>query len=405
VTLPGCPVTFTDLAPDDVFGPLTRMDVDPLPWLAGHQEAGPVARLDLFGNPVWLVTRYADVRAVLADTAAFSNDFAHLAAADGDGDLGLSDPGGLGFRDAPDHTRLRRMLAPAFTARAIAALEPKIQRVVEERLDALAAAGPGADLVTEFADQVPALVIGELLGVSRDEQIDFAELAAGRFDVLQSIVAPLDSAAQSLALLRDLVARERTNPGNGLLGHLVRTHGDTVDDEELAGLVDGLLVGGHETTASMLALSVLLLLRDPDAAGRLRQDPTAVPGAVEELLRHLTVVQVAFPRFARNDLNLGGQRISAGELVLCSLVAADRDPRWAGDLDNLSLGRPVRQHLAFGHGVHHCLGAPLARLEMQIALPALLERFPYLQLAEPDWQPPFRQRSIVFGLESLPVRW
>jgi cytochrome P450 len=405
VTVSGCPATSSELAPDDVFGPLIRIDVDPLPWLARHQEAGPVARLDLFGNPVWLVTRYADVRAVLADTTAFSNDFAHLAAADGEGDLGLSDPGGLGFRDAPDHTRLRRMLAPAFTARSIAALEPVIRRVVEERLDALAAAGPGADLVREFADQVPALVIGELLGVPRHEQVDFAALAAGRFDVLQSILAPLDSAAQSLALLRDLVARERTAPGPGLLGHLVRTHGDAVDDEELAGLVDGLLVGGHETTASMLALSVLLLLRDPDAARRLRQDPTAVPGAVEELLRHLTVVQVAFPRFARTDLDLGGQRIAAGELVLCSLSAADRDPRWAEGLDDLRLDRPIRQHLAFGHGAHHCLGAPLARLELQIALPAILQRFPGLQVAEPGWQPPFRQRSIVFGLESLPVRW
>ena len=394
-----------DLQPDDVFGPLTRVDVDPLPWLATHREAGPVARLDLFGNPVWLVTRHADVRAVLGDTATFSNDFAHLAAADDDGDLGLSDPGGLGFRDPPDHTRLRRMLAPAFTARSIAALEPAVRRVVDECLDAVAAAGPGVDLVSVFADQVPALVIGELLGVPRADQVDFAALAAGRFDLLQSIVAPLDSAAQSLVLLRDLVARERKDPGTGLLGDLVREHGDTVDDEELAGLVDGLLVGGHETTASMLALSTLLLLRDPAAADRLRRDPAAVQGAVEELLRHLTVVQVAFPRFARADTVLAGQPVAAGELVLCSLAGADRDPRWAADLEELDLSRPALQHLAFGHGIHHCLGAPLARLELQVALPALLARFPDLRVADPAWQPAFRQRSIVFGLESLPVSW
>ncbi len=392
-------------ADDDVFAPLTRIDVDPLPWLARHREAGPVARLDLFGNPVWLVTRYAEVRAVLGDTATFSNDFAHLAAADDDGDLGLTDPGGLGFRDPPDHTRLRRLLAPAFTARSIAALEPAVRRVVDERLDALEAAGPGADLVTEFADQVPALVIGELLGVPRAGQVDFAALAAGRFDLLQSIVAPLDSAAQSVAHLRDLVARERKNPGAGLLGQLVREHGDTVGDEELAGLVDGLLVGGHETTASMLALSTLLLLRDPAAAERLRADPAAVQGAVEELLRHLTVVQVAFPRFARADTELAGQQIAAGELVLCSLAGADRDPRWAAGLEDLDLTRPALQHLAFGHGIHHCLGAPLARLELQVALPALLARFPGLQLVDRDRAPVFRQRSIVFGLETLPVRW
>lgn len=405
MTAPDVPGTPPEPADDDVFAPLTRIGVDPLPWLARHREAGPVTRLDLFGNPVWLVTRYADVRAVLADTASFSNDFAHLAAADGEGDLGLTDPGGLGFRDPPDHTRLRRMLAPAFTARSIAALEPAVRRVVDERLDALEAAGPGADLVTGFADQVPALVIGELLGVPRSDQVDFAALAAGRFDLLQSIVAPLDSAAQTLVLLRELVGRERKDPGTGLLGDLVREHGDTVDDEELAGLVDGLLVGGHETTASMLALSTLLLLRDPAAAQRLRSEPAAVQGAVEELLRHLTVVQVAFPRFARADVVLQGQPIGAGELVLCSLAGADRDPRWAEGLETLDLARPALQHLAFGHGIHHCLGAPLARLELQVALPRLLARFPDLRLADPDRQPTFRQRSIVFGLDSLPVRW
>jgi cytochrome P450 len=391
-------------AEDDVFGPLLRTDVDPLPWLAGHREARPVTRLDLFGNPVWLVTRYDDVRTVLGDTDRFSNDFAHIAAADEDGDLGLADPGGLGFRDPPDHTRLRSMLAPAFTARSIAALAPAVQRVVGEQLDAVEAAGPGADLVALFADRVPAMVIGELLGVPPSEQLDFAELAAGRFDLLQSIAAPLDSAARSLELLRDLVARARKDPGPGLLGDLVRAHGDTVGDEELAGLVDGLLVGGHETTASMLALGSLLLLRDPDAVARLHEGHGAVHRTVEELLRHLTVVQVAFPRFTRTDVELAGQPIGKGELVLCSLAAADRDPRWAPGLDTLDLTRPVKQHLAFGHGIHHCLGAPLARLELQAALPALFARFPDLR-TEPDWTPTFRQRSIVFGLESLPGRW
>ncbi len=397
----------TDLAIDDVFAPLTRDDVDPVGWLADRREEGPVTRLDLFGNPVWLVTRHADVRAVLADTAAFSNDFAHLAAAGGDddGDLGLADPGGLGFRDPPDHTRLRRMLAPAFTARRLAALAPAVERVVHERLDALAAAGPGADLVAEFATPVPAMVIGELLGVSRADQEAFASIATGRFDLLASIVAPLDSAADGLAHLRDLVARERAHPGTGLLGDLVRTHGDDVDDVELAGLVDGLLVGGHETTASMLALGTLLLLRDPAHAALVRDEPAAVPAAVEELLRHLTVVQVAFPRFARADVELAGQQVAAGDLVLCSLAGADRDPRLLADPDRLDLRRSPTQHVAFGHGIHHCLGAPLARLELQLAFPALLRRFPGLTLDADPQALTFRQRSIVFGLDALPVRW
>lgn len=397
---------------DEVFRPLTRTDVDPLPWLAERREAEPVTRLDLFGNAVWLVTRAEDVRAVLADTGSFSNDFAHLAGAGGepggDGpadDLGLADPGGLGFRDPPEHTRLRRMLAPAFTARRLAALAPAVHRVVEDRLDALEAAGSPADLVATFADPVPAMVIGELLGVSRADQEAFAEIAAGRFDLLQSLTGPLDSAADSLAHLRELVARERADPGDGLLGDLVRRHGDDVDDVELTGLVDGLLVGGYETTASMLALGALLLLRDPGHARLVRDEPGAVDAAVEELLRHLSVVQVAFPRFTRHDVVLAGQPVPAGELVLCSLAAADRDPRLAPGLDTLDLRRPPVSHLAFGHGVHHCLGAPLARLELRAAFPALLRRLPGLRLDVDEDALRFRQRSLVFGLEELPVRW
>jgi cytochrome P450 len=390
---------------ESLFMPLTRSGVDPVPELARRREEEPVSRLDLFGNAVWLVTRHADVRAVLSDTETFSNDFANLLGADEDDESGLADPGGLGFRDPPEHTRLRRLLAPAFSARRLQALQPRVREVVEERLDALAAAGSPADLAREFATPVPAMVVGELLGVPREEQEEFGALSAGRFDLLQSMLAPLDSAAASIEYLLGLVERERKHPGDGLLGTLVREHGDEIDDRTLAGLADGLLVGGHETTASMLALGTLVLLQDPARAAAVRAGGVDAQRVVEELLRHLTVVQVAFPRFARRATRIGDQEVGEGDLVLCSLSSADRDPALGEGLEHVDLGRKPVPHVAFGYGVHHCLGAPLARMELQIAYPALLRRFPELRLAVDPGDLRFAERSIVYGIEQLPVAW
>ncbi|MGZ4546442.1 MAG: cytochrome P450, partial [Blastococcus sp.] len=295
-------------------------------------------------------------------------------------------------------------LAPSFSARRLEELQPRIRAVVDARLDALEAAGPGADLVELFATAVPAMVIGELLGVPADEQEAFGRLATGRFDLLESILAPLDSAAASIDFLLGLIARQRENPGDGLLGRLIRENPD-IDDRELAGLADGLLVGGHETTASMLALGALVLLGDPEKADLVRAEGTDVDPVVEELLRYLTVVQVAFPRFARKDTTIGDQPVAEGDLVLCSLSAADRDPALGPGLEGVDLTRAPTPHLAFAYGVHHCLGAQLARLELRIAYPALLRRFPTLRLAVDPAEVQFRERSIVYGLESLPVTW
>src|SRR5919206_4561659 len=269
--------------------PLTRTGLDPVAELGRRREQEPVSRLDLFGNTVWLVTRHADVRAVLGDTATFSNDFANLLAAGGDDaeEMGLADPGGLGFRDPPEHTRLRRLLAPSFSARRLEALVPRIREVVDARLDAVEAAGSPADLVELFATAVPSLVIGEFLGVPEEEQIEFGKLAAGRFDLIESILSPLDSAASSIEYLLGLIDRHRRSPREGLLSRLIEENPD-IDDRELAGLADGLLVGGHETTASMLGLGTLVLLTDPDRAAVLRDgDDDAADRAVEELLRYL----------------------------------------------------------------------------------------------------------------------
>ena len=394
------------MEPDSLFMPLTRTGVDPVAELRRRREEQPVSRLDLFGNTVWLVTRHADVRRVLGDHKTFSNDFANLLTAGGDDadEMGLADPGGLGFRDPPEHTRLRALLAPSFSARRLEALLPRIREVVESRLDALEKAGSPADLVETFATAVPAMVIGEFLGVPQDEQMEFGALAAGRFDLIESIMAPLDSAAASIDYLLGLIDRQRKNPGGGLLGRLI-SENPHIDDRELAGLADGLLVGGHETTASMLALGTLVLLTDPERAALVRGEGTDIDRVVEELLRYLTVVQVAFPRFARTATTIADQAVAEGDLVLCSLSSADRDAALGADMESLDLARPPTPHLAFAYGIHHCLGAQLARLELRVAFPALFRRFPDLRLAVDPAEVTYRERSIVYGVEELPVAW
>ncbi|MFI0420101.1 cytochrome P450 [Spongiactinospora sp. 9N601] len=378
-----------------------REGLDPVAELARIRAEQPVFPLKMpDGQTVWLVTRYEDVRSVLGDTARFSNDFANVSGA-----VQQEDPGGLGFRDPPEHTRLRRLLTPEFTMRRLRRLEPRIEAIVAEHLDEMEREGGPVDFVQKFALPIPSLVVGELLGVPKADQAGFVKLGADRFDFSAGPEASLKAVNDAMTYLTDLVARERSNPGDGLLGMLLRDHGDELGDRELASLADGMLTGGHDTSTSMFALGTLWLLGHPEEAARVREEEGYIVQVVEELLRYLTVVQVAFPRFAKEDLVVGGQPIAKGEMVLCSLVAANRDPALGEEMDTVRPGREVASHLAFGHGLHHCIGAPLARMEMKIAYPALLRRFPGLRLAVPESEIPYRGISIVYGVDALPVIW
>ncbi|MBO0849875.1 MAG: cytochrome P450 [Pseudonocardia sp.] len=383
-----------------------RQGLDPVPELAALRAEQPVSPLVIPNGPTaWLVTGYREVRAVLGDADTFSNDFANLAGAGGPSED--RDPGGLGMSDPPKHTRLRRMLLPEFTAKRLRALEPRITEVVEGCLDDMVAAreGDSVDLVSTFAMPIPALVICELLGVPDDERADFQRISNNRFEVSAgALVGGIDAVNESVEYLGGLVARQRSEPGDGLLGRLVREHGDNLTDRELAGLADGLLTGGHDTTASMLALGTLMLLEDPEQRAA-AADPDRIGPLVEELLRYISVVQVAFPRFARQDTEVGGQRIGAGDMVVCSLSGANRDPDLGADMDRVDPGRSLPPHVAFGYGIHHCVGAQLARREMAIAYPALLRRFPTLRLAVPAGEVAYRPFSIVYGVTTLPVTW
>jgi cytochrome P450 len=267
----------------------------------------------------------------------------------------------------------------------------------------MAAVDGPVDLVEYFALPIPSLVICELLGVPYDDRDDFQRLSMARFDLFGGATASLGAISESLAYLTEVVKKQRAEPGDGLLGQLIKEHGDEISDQELAGLADGVLTGGFETTASMLALGALVLLQDKDTFKLIHDDDTAIHGFVEEVLRYLTVVQVAFPRFAREDITVGGAQINKGDVVIVSLSGADRDPALGEGLDRVDPHRPPTSHLAFGHGVHRCIGAELARMELRAAYPALLRRFPNLRLATPADDLTFRKVSIVYGVDTLPV--
>jgi cytochrome P450 len=390
------------LLPDGALMPLRRDGLDPVAELGELRSSAPVSKLPIpFGVNVWLVTGYEEAKTVLGNAKAYSNDFANLV-----GEHGASashSPGGLGFADPPEHTRLRKLLTPEFTMRRLARLTPGIQEIIDQQLDAMAAVDGPVDLVEYFALPIPSLVICELLGVPYDDRDDFQRLSMARFDLFGGATASFSAISESLAYLTEVVKKQRAEPGDGLLGQLIKENGDDISDQELAGLADGVLTGGFETTASMLALGALVLLQDPDTFKLIHDDDTAIHGFVEEVLRYLTVVQVAFPRFAREDVTVGGEQINKGDVVIVSLSGADRDPALGEGLEQVDPHRAPTSHLAFGHGVHRCIGAELARMELRAAYPALLRRFPNLRLATPADELTYRKVSIVYGVDTLPV--
>ncbi|WP_199199372.1 cytochrome P450 [Amycolatopsis sp. CA-128772] len=390
------------ILPDSALLPLKRDGLDPVPAMAEQRSEAPIGKLDLpFGMNAWLVTGYDEAKAVLGRANGFSSDFGNLV-----GNAGVTadqNPGGLGFADPPVHTRLRKLLTPEFTMRRLSRLAPRIDAIVAEQLDAMAKADGPVDLWQAFALPIPSLTICELLGVSYEDREDFQRLSTARFDLFGGAGASLGAMSESLTYLLDIVKKQREQPGDGLLGMLIKEHGDEIDDRELAGLADGVLTGGLETTASMLALGALVLLRDEKAMAAVRGDDESVHRFVEELLRYLTVVQMAFPRFAKEDMEIGGARIAEGDIVLVSLSAADRDPKLGPGMETFDATREPTSHLAFSYGIHRCIGAELARMELRTAYPALIRRFPNLRLAVPADELSFRKVSIVYGLDELPV--
>ncbi|MFC5996542.1 cytochrome P450 [Pseudonocardia hispaniensis] len=389
---------------------LRRIGFDPIDELGRLRENEGVTRVvTSFGIPAYLVTRYEDVREVLSDPVRFSNAHARHPLPNGaqpsEEEITQRRAGQLLAFDPPEHTRLRRMLTPEFTVRRIRRLVPRISAIVDSHLDDLQRAGAPADLVSGFALPIPSLVICELLGVPYADRAEFQQRTRRQLDISVPIKERMALHRESREFMRVQVARAQAAPGEDMLGMLVREHGEELTTDELIGIAGLLLVAGHETTANMLGLGTLALLRHPEQLAMVRDDPDLVEPAVEELLRWLSIVPSGIPRTTTTSVTLAGHVIPAGELVVCSLPAANRDPALVAAPERLDIARGTPGHVAFGHGVHHCLGAPLARMEMTIAFPALLRRFPGLSLAVPFEEIGFRAHHVVFGVHSLPVTW
>jgi cytochrome P450 len=390
---------------------MRREGFDPVPEMAALRDDEGVRQVETaFGMPAFLVARHADVKAVLADSARFSNDSRRAFDAPGAPKLSAEErdrmrAGNLLGVDPPEHTRLRRMLTPEFTVRRMRRLEPRIVEIVDDHLDAMEKAGPPSDLVADFALPIPSLVICELLGVPYADRESFQQRTGKLLDISLPMDERLELGRESREYMADLVARAQAAPGDDMLGMLVRDHGDDLSTDELIGIAGLLLIAGHETTSNMLGLGALALLRHPEQLALVRDDPAAVAPAVEELLRFLGIVHSGIPRTTTQDVEVGGVAIPADSLVILALATANRDPRFVADGDRLDVTRDAAGHVAFGHGVHHCLGAPLARMEMRIAFPALLRRFPRLALAVPFDEVEFRAFHFIYGLRSLSVTW
>ncbi|WP_328428468.1 cytochrome P450 family protein [Streptomyces sp. NBC_00443] len=365
-----------------------------------HRIAGPD------GSPAWLVTRYDDVREALADPR-LSLDKRHAAPGTY---RGLALPPALDANllnmDPPDHTRIRRLVGRAFTPRRVEQLRTPIRRTADRLLDALGPHGT-TDLIASYAAPLPITVICDLLGVPDEHRRDFREWT-------DALVAPDPARPQAakeavvamLGFFTRLLADKRREPADDLLGDLIAvrdTDGDRLGEDELMSLAFLILFAGYENTVQLIGNAVLALLDHPEQLAALREEPSRIPSAVEEFARYEGPALLAIRRFPTEDVTIGGVTVPAGDTVLLSLSAANRDPVRFPDADRLDLGRDASGHLALGHGIHYCLGAPLARAETEVALAALLHRFPELALADDDlrWRRSLRAR----GLLALPVTY
>jgi len=356
-----------------------------------------------YGEPAWLVTRYAEARFVLGDQR-----FSRAEGARHDEPRqseGRTDSGILGM-DPPDHTRLRTLVAKAFTVRQVEKLRPQVKQLAHELLDELEAAGPPADLVDRYALPIPVAVICRMLGVPAEDRPRFRVWSDAALSTSSLTAAEFDANMEELrAYMRQLIEEHRRAPRDDLMTALIdaRDVNDRLSEVELVDLCVGILVAGHETTATQIPNFVLALLDHPGQLALLRERPELIGGAVEELLRFVPLGSGASQaRYATEDVEVGGTLVRAGTPVLVAVGAANRDALRFDAPGTLDISRTGMQHLGFGHGVHHCLGAPLARLELQEAIGALITRFPDLRLAgDVVW----KSEMLVRGPRVMPVGW
>ncbi|HEY1014632.1 MAG TPA: cytochrome P450 [Herpetosiphonaceae bacterium] len=363
------------------------------------------------GDPLWLVTRYEDVVAIFKDER-FAKNFRNAMTPE---QLATMPVGGLSdfahrnmlFIDPPDHARLRSLVARGFTPARIEALRPRIQQIADELIDALPAGEP-FDLLDAYAFPLPITVISEMLGVPHEDREQFrvwSNVMVNGDTMLPNEPLRMQAMQAFGGYIYQLIERRRAEPRDDLVSLLVQAEeqGDRLDVQELMAMIFLLIVAGHETTVNLIANGVLALLANPGQLALLKAQPELIKNAVEELLRFDGPVETSTMRFAREDVAWGDQLIRRGERVLVIINSADRDPEIFENPDELDITRQIKHHVAFGHGIHYCLGAPLARLEGQVAIGTLLRRLPGLRLAVPAEQLTYRQSMLIRGLEQFPV--
>lgn len=385
---------------------------NPFPLFEQMRSVGPIVPIDSpFGNgahKAWMVTRLEEAVQVLKDSKQFTVEMgkvfgerANHGMGDGAGSL-ISQS--MIMVDEPDHRRLRSLVSKAFTPKYIQGLRPSIQQLADELIDHVQDQGR-MDIVSDYAFPLPINVISTMLGVPSDSR----PIIRAWSDVLTGSANPTNSrtnAGQAVEeYLLQLIAEKRRNPTDDLISQLVQIEeeGDRLDEAELLSMIALLIFAGHETTSNLISIGTLMLLDYPNQMARLQSDPTLIPSAVEELLRYNSPVFSPAPRFAAEDVDLNGQQIHRGDIVLIVLGSANRDETQFTDADELDIARSLNRHVAFGQGIHVCLGAPLARLEGDIAFTTLLSRLPHLRLDVPRESITWRGGFNLRGLTSLPV--
>ncbi|WP_399082963.1 cytochrome P450 [Streptomyces sp. BBFR2] len=404
-------MTLTDAVPAPLpVQPPEGCPFDPPPEFAALRAAEPLSRIALpDGTTAWLATRYADIRAILGDTR-FSSDTTRPGYPLS-GMTGGAPAGRRGFirMDPPEHTRLRRMVTREFMVKRVEALRPEIQALTDRLCDDLEAtvrAHGRADLVEALALPVPSLVISLLLGVPYDDHDLFQRLTGTLLSRTVTDAEREEARCELRDYLDRLVTAKEAEPGDDILGRLITEQQRTgeITHDDVTAFAALLLIAGHETTANMIGLSALTLMRDEESARQLREEPALIRGAVEELLRFHSIIRNGPRRVATADIEIGGHLIRAGEGVVVAVPSANRDEETFPEAHRLDIRRPNAQHhVAFGYGIHQCLGQALARVELQVVLATLLRRFPGLRPAEPLDAIPFRTDMSIYGCHALPV--
>ncbi|AFR28737.1 cytochrome P450 [Arthrobacter sp. Rue61a] len=385
-----------------------RCPFDPPPTGSAAQEAGPLTRVELSdGSTPWFVTRYAEQRTLLSDpriSADVKRPGYPIPANSGS----TSSPFSFILMDDPEHARLRRMVTAPFMVKRVEAMRPRVQQIVDQLIeDMLATDGP-VDLVQAFALPMPSLVICELLGVPYADHNFFQRNSNALINREASPEQRRQAVEELVGYLHGLLEAKKNQPADDIFSDLAqRTQKNELSSHDAAMMGVLLLVAGHETTANMIALGALALLEHPDQLKRLQEqeDSKLVVSAVEELLRYLTITHDGRKRVAVEEIDISGHTIRAGDGVIMATDLGNRDPEAFPDPDNLDLGRDARHHVAFGFGVHQCLGQPLARMELQVAYSTLFRRIPTLRLATTLDKVPFKHDGSVYGVYELPVTW